>query len=374
MFPVSRTINPLHFEDLEPHRFEDLVRQLIYDYKKWRQLEACGMSGGDNGFDIRGWEVIECSSDESSGGHIHSNNFFKDNIWLIQCKREKQINPKKIKKYLDAILEKNKIYGLIFVAACNFSEKVRQIFRESCIHHELEGFHLLGKSELEDLLFLPKNDHLLFAYFGISLTIHRRSLKTNINAKLSTKRKVEKLLSEHKSLSVLLRDPNASNYPYKITSPGIKNQWELYNYIRADALGGLYFLIGEYFAYHDKNSDQWDYLEQYANKKIITSYRIRNSEDKKPSEELWKQQEEDTKAYFALLGFISYESIIAIDERGDNAHDMPHIYVEFDNSQKRPPFEHAIGILKDSVSNNNCYDGINAIPEKRINFFAKSLR
>ena len=46
------------------------------------------------------------------------------------------------------------------------------------------------------------------------------------------------------------------------------------------------------------------YLEQYANKKIITSYRIRNSEDKKPSEELWKQQEEDTKAYFALLGFL----------------------------------------------------------------------
>lgn len=374
MFPVSRTINPLHFEDLEPHRFEDLVRQLIYDYKNWRQLEACGKSGRDNGFDIRGWEVIECLSDESSGGNTHSNNFFKDNVWLIQCKREKQITPKKIKEYLDPILEKNKIYGLIFIAACNFSEKVRQVFREICIKHKVKGFHLLGKSELEDLLFLPKNDHLLFAYFGISLTIHRRSLKTNINAKLSTKRKADELLSGREFLPVLLRDPNAGNYPYNTTSPGSKNQWELYNYMRADASGGLYFLIGEYFAYYDKASDQWDYLEQYANKKIQRSHRIRNTEDKKLLEELWNQQEEDTKAYFVLLGFISYESIIAIDERGDDVHDMPHIYVEFNNSQKRPPFEHAIGILKNALSSQNYYEGISPNPEKRINFFEKSFR
>ena len=36
----SKTINPLHFEDLEPHRFEDLVRQLIYDFKNWQSIEA----------------------------------------------------------------------------------------------------------------------------------------------------------------------------------------------------------------------------------------------------------------------------------------------------------------------------------------------
>jgi hypothetical protein len=36
---------PLHFEDLEPHRFEDLVRRLIYDFRPWRQLEATGRSG-----------------------------------------------------------------------------------------------------------------------------------------------------------------------------------------------------------------------------------------------------------------------------------------------------------------------------------------
>jgi len=42
MTRASRTLNPIHFEDLEPHRFEDLIRQLIYDYRDWTSLEATG--------------------------------------------------------------------------------------------------------------------------------------------------------------------------------------------------------------------------------------------------------------------------------------------------------------------------------------------
>jgi hypothetical protein len=52
----SRTIGPLHFEDLEPHRFEDLVLRLIYDFRPWRELQATGRSGSDDGFDARGIE------------------------------------------------------------------------------------------------------------------------------------------------------------------------------------------------------------------------------------------------------------------------------------------------------------------------------
>jgi hypothetical protein len=42
---VSRTYGPIHFEDLDPHRFEDLIRELIYDYKNWQSIEATGRSG-----------------------------------------------------------------------------------------------------------------------------------------------------------------------------------------------------------------------------------------------------------------------------------------------------------------------------------------
>jgi hypothetical protein len=47
---VSRTFAPIHFEDLDPHRFEDLVRELIYDFRDWQSIEATGRSGDDAGF------------------------------------------------------------------------------------------------------------------------------------------------------------------------------------------------------------------------------------------------------------------------------------------------------------------------------------
>lgn len=59
---VTRTINPIHFEDLEPHRFEDLIRQLMYDFKDWKSIEATGKLGSDDGIDIL---AIENNFEES---------------------------------------------------------------------------------------------------------------------------------------------------------------------------------------------------------------------------------------------------------------------------------------------------------------------
>jgi len=68
---ITRTFGPIHFEDLDPHRFEDLVRELIYDYKDWQSIEAVGRGGADDGYDIRAFEknssdVPEENDDESS--------------------------------------------------------------------------------------------------------------------------------------------------------------------------------------------------------------------------------------------------------------------------------------------------------------------
>ena len=57
---ATKTINPLHFEDREPHRFEDLVRRLLYGYREWKDIEATGWGGSDEGFDIRAWEISDC--------------------------------------------------------------------------------------------------------------------------------------------------------------------------------------------------------------------------------------------------------------------------------------------------------------------------
>ena len=57
MSGAMRTFAPLHFEDLEPRRFEYLVRQLVYDFRQWRMLEATGRAGSDDGFDARGFKI-----------------------------------------------------------------------------------------------------------------------------------------------------------------------------------------------------------------------------------------------------------------------------------------------------------------------------
>jgi hypothetical protein len=100
----SRTTNPLHFEDLEPHRFEDLVRQLIYEFKAWKSLEATGRSGSDEGFDVRGFEVVDTISTAESDLEEEKDEENQDvappdRLWLIQCKRERAISPKKLGKY-----------------------------------------------------------------------------------------------------------------------------------------------------------------------------------------------------------------------------------------------------------------------------------
>ena len=135
MVKVSRTVNPLHFEDLEPKRFEDLVRQLLYGFRDWSALEATGRSGSDDGFDARGWE-IEASRlrDDSQLEEEVLENADQDisRVWLVQCKRERAITPKKLVSYLDSINEGElaSLHGLIFVAACDFSKKSHDAFRE----------------------------------------------------------------------------------------------------------------------------------------------------------------------------------------------------------------------------------------------------
>lgn len=40
MSKITKTLGPIHFEDFEPHRFEDLARQLIYDFRDQKIKES----------------------------------------------------------------------------------------------------------------------------------------------------------------------------------------------------------------------------------------------------------------------------------------------------------------------------------------------
>ena len=114
--PTTRTLNPLPFNVLEPKRFEDLVRQLAYDFRHWQMLEATGRTGSDEGYDARGFEImtddadidVEVQNDDESMPVRTA-----DRIRLIQCKRERVIGPAKMRQYLDEIAEARGLYGSI---------------------------------------------------------------------------------------------------------------------------------------------------------------------------------------------------------------------------------------------------------------------
>ena len=342
MGKTGRTLNPLHFEDLEPHRFEDLVRQLAYDFKVWKSIEATGRTGSDEGFDVRAWEDVFTEErpeddDETEGGVSRS----EGRLWLIQCKREKTIGPKKLGKYVAKIGPDHgvRVYGVIFAAACDFSKRSRDTFREVLRGKGVQEFYLWGKAELEDMLFQPKNDNLLFAYFGISLTVRRRSLKTQIRSRLTIKRKTLTHLGPLKGRSynneILIRDSKDTAFPFKKHVADFEKNpswWPLE--FAGHYHSGIMVLTNKFYAYIADDGMHWDYFPKvnaatpmgHPWEDKVTTDKRRISSD--PVKRFWLEIINDNQAWFEILHFIPYERIVAIDEHGDPVFQHPHIYIE----------------------------------------------
>jgi hypothetical protein len=68
------------------------------------------------------------------------------------------------------------------------------VFRQEATNRGVVETHLRTKARLKDLLFRPENDHLLFAYLGISLIIKRRSQLQPVSGLIATKRKLLRAL------------------------------------------------------------------------------------------------------------------------------------------------------------------------------------
>lgn len=350
---TTRTIGPLHLEDLEPHRFEDLVRQLVYDFRNWRRLEATGRLGSDDGFDARGIEIanqadtgIE-SSDEDDEAAVSAAS--EDRVWLVQCKREKAISPKKLIGYLDGVPEEERagLYGIVFAAACDFSKKARDAFREKVSELGYAEAYLWGKGEIEDMLFQPKNDYLLFAYFGVSLQVRRRSLKTEVRARLAMKRKAARYLQPQQP--VLIRDAMDDRYPCldpdKVKPREERGRWHVLTY-KGSFSDGLHFVCARHFAYLGEDGEEWDYAECMNDGPVDSSqnpWRERDdyddSEARSAAMATWDAFPRNTKAWYEVLAVLPYENILDVDEKGDEYVQNPHIYTtEF--APKLGPFRY----------------------------------
>lgn len=336
---VTRTYGPIHFEDLDPHRFEDLVRELIYDYKDWLTIEATGRSGNDSGFDIRAYEKsYESSStagDNDKGQEeIHP---IQGNLWMIQGKREKAIGPKRVKEILSDIDSKNPPYGYILAASANFSKDSYDIFRDELRKKGVMEFYLWGKAELEDMLHLPKNDRILFTFFGISLVSKRRSRATEIRQVVVNKNKLYRIFGDRSDFyqSVLLRDSKDLKYPYRGEYKDFEERprWREYRAVDYHP-SGLIVSLHKHFAYIDTEKKEYDYTDAVN----LIFQESDSQEDRKKQqanrdkvENYWEHLPHRNQATFIRNGLVRYDEMLVIDDKGDSWHNFPHIFVDFDS-------------------------------------------
>src|SRR4051794_2625005 len=118
MTKPTRTTNPLHFEDLDPKRFEDLSFQMVYRLAtRWDAFNHYGAAGDDDGIDIHAVETLDDGQKRT---------------WHIQCKRYQKINASDLKSIVDKILKAEKVPPdvLLVTLACNPSKKAIEAFTQ----------------------------------------------------------------------------------------------------------------------------------------------------------------------------------------------------------------------------------------------------
>ncbi len=193
--------------------------------------------------------------------------------------------------------------------------------------------YLWGKGEIEDMLFQPKNDHLLFAYFGISLQTRRRTLKTEIRARLSMKRKALRHLDPN--FFVLIRDASDDRYPWldeDLDKDRIaRGRWKIMKY--TDCLSdGVHLIHRRHFAFLDDNGEDWDCAEGMndARPRSFDDPWREDDEDnfdaRAEAKAVWDALPEKNRAWFEVRAVLPYENILDIDEQGDEWFGHPHIY------------------------------------------------
>lgn len=343
--PITRTFNPIHFEDLDPKRFEDLVRELIYDFRDWQTIEATGRGGSDEGFDARAYEKVNTSdvaerndSDDSDESIIETHPM-DGNLWMIQCKREKEIGPKRLLQIIEeTITPASTPYGFVLVAPVNFTKKSYDTFRTELKRLGVMEFYLWGKAELEDMLHMPKFDRVLFTFFGISLVAKKRSRVVELRSTIGIKSKLIRLFPLERPVQreeVFVRDINDNFYPEESSYSdfNVFPRWGRY-YLTGYTIDGIVVEISKHYGYYDSKKKEWDIDESWDLNDIFEEGETfeegqRKMETNKIHHDFCLQFPKAKQVEISKCAVIKFEDISLIDDKGDPLNPMVHIYADF---------------------------------------------
>ena len=256
---MSRTQNPLHFEDLSPARFESLSLDLLWSFRAFSQIHSYGQSGSDGGADIL---AVEDEDDRE----LH---------WHVQCKRVSQISRAAINEMV-AKLKANyeRRDRLLVVAACNISRAMHQHLQSRASSAGYSQTLVWDRSYLEALLYAERRD-LLTKYFGDSgnpiseeeLLKRRVSLKSELRARMLAKfDPTLPLVGPHRFeySSIILHALSADTSEFVEDDVGRKNRFGWYSikktepyHLHDDGLSLVFDIRTIYF-----NDKQWSLLNR----------------------------------------------------------------------------------------------------------------
>jgi hypothetical protein len=339
---ATRTLNPLPFQDLEPHRFEDLVRQLAYDFRQWKSLEATGRSGSDDGIDIRGIEIFRPKEAEPQDEPVPEQ-ALEERLWIFQCKRERSFAASRVRSAVSESITGSSPtpHGFVLAIAADVSKKTRDAFRQEMVARGVSEFAIWSKGELEDMLFQPANDRLLFAYFGLSLQQRRRSLATSVRSQIALKKQLASLFDhQHEGRVVLLRDPSDERYPREPAAAEPQARWLACRAVHLKKPHHLVVLHREHLAATTPDGKGWDAILDYdlAREMVDNELRIANAWDRDERDrfassprDFWEEYiPESDRAYVKVYRSVPLARILAVDPLGDGYYPVPHVLVEFD--------------------------------------------
>lgn len=328
----SRTINKLHFEDLSPARFEDLCLMIVYRMRRWYDINHFGRSGSDDGIDIDAIEELE--------------NQTKRN-WHIQCKRYQKLGKRDVKSVIDVISEKNpqKPDILLLIAACDASKDCIEYVKEYAQSKGIDNCMMWTASILEAKLYSEYHD-LLFAYFGVNLSLQRGSRVATIRRNISLKKKMRNdFIKKHRDPKEILSKPYKNFECSEVIIHSIDDN--MYPDVDMDSLeisgwfkvepydfyfNGLKVILCIKWVAFDENGS-WDVIEY---------------QDKAHCEETYSVY----KAW--QIGCIPFENIIDYDINGDEFYLCPHIYCDFRNGGQ--PYEKIVYYVTGDDENGWDYD------------------
>jgi hypothetical protein len=318
----TRTINRLHFSDLDPVRFEDLCLSLIYSLHPWNEVRHYGRKGSDGGVDIFAIENLEDSTQRK---------------WLIQCKRFSKINQADLKKAVDKALKNEPDIPdvLLLIVSCDVGRKAHEAYIKHVESKGLAYAYLWSQSVIEAKLYSERPD-LLFSYFGIQLASEARKREQSLKRNLALKHRIQKeLLTAKVEQQDFLKLPNK----HFCSSEAIIHSIDDDYYPNApdpeeDLISGWFKL------------EFWD--TYFNGIEFITGIRLIVERDGKWTIIPSNREDDGIETHRAWeIGRIPFRNIVDIDVGGDEFYPFPHIYCRF--AEAGMPYEEFVYRLMDQT-------------------------